>query len=432
MKKYLCKLSTRQLQIRRFSYWDELARKERKKELMTDKARNFNFISGKEVARLPEMPRQVRMTSREFIHNSLYHPQYGYFSKEVKVFSDAPIDFTKIKDNNAFFLHLGKLYENYGNDQIWHTPSEIFKPWYGYAIAKYLINEFVKSNEAELLIYEAGAGNGTLMNDIMTYIQSNHPDIYQSTKYTIIEISGKLANIQKQYSHPVSVLNKSVLEFEELQPKACFFIAMEVLDNLSHDVIRYDGDVPVQGIVEIDEYRDYKEGYIPVSDPLLLEYLKVRNLTNYKVPVLNWRNKAVDLFNPFKANLSRREFVPTNAFQLLKNLKEYFPKHRLIISDFDSLPSTIDGVDAPVVQIRHRDEMVACSDYLVQPGYFDIFFPTNFQLMSQIYQNLTGNSGIVMKHSEFLKSYGNLTETRTRSGDNPMLEYYENVSFLLS
>ncbi|KAJ3262623.1 hypothetical protein HK103_000152 [Boothiomyces macroporosus] len=378
------------------------------------------------------MPTQVRMTTREFIHNSLYHPKYGYFSKEAKVFSDSPIEFNNIKNNNDFFLHLGKLYENYGNDQIWHTPSEIFKPWYGYSIAKYIVSEFIKSGESELLIYEAGAGNGTLMNDIMTFIQSNHPDIYQSTRYTIIEISGKLANIQRQNPHPVTVLNQSVLEFNELQPKPCFFIALEVLDNLSHDVVRYDGEEPVQGIVEIDEYRDYKEGYIPVTDPLLLEYLQVRNSTNYKVPILDWKTRAVDFINPFKANLSRREFVPTNAFQLLKNLNEYFPKHRLVLSDFDLLPDTIEGVDAPVVQTRHRDEMVACSTYLVQPGYFDIFFPTNFSLLNQIYQKLSGKRANVLKHGDFLKQYGNLAKTRTRSGDNPMVQYYENVSFFLT
>ncbi|KAJ3276476.1 hypothetical protein HDV01_005099 [Terramyces sp. JEL0728] len=416
--------------LRRISYWDVLARQERKKEGMPDAVNSFNFITGKQAAQLSEMPTQVRMSAREFIHNSLYHPKYGYFSKEAKVFSDSPIDFKKVRDNNDFFLHLGKLYAEYGNDQIWHTPSEIFKPWYGYALAKYIIQEFVQSKESELLIYEAGAGNGTLMNDIMTFIENNHPDIYQSTKYTIIEISGKLAQIQQQSPHSVNVLNKSFLEFNDLQPKACFFIAME--DNLSHDVIRYDREDPLQGIVEIDETGDYKEGYIPLSDPLLKEYLGVRNTTGYQTPVLNWKSRAVDYMNPYKANLSRREFVPTNAFQFMKNLRDYFPKHKLIISDFDSLPDTIEGVNAPVVQIRHKDEMVACSDYLVQPGYFDIFFPTDFNLIKSVYKQLNKKDGTILKHAEFLRRYGDLPSTTTRSGDNPMLQYYENVSFFLS
>jgi hypothetical protein len=43
---------------------------------------------------------------------------------------------------------------------------------------------------------------------------------------------------------------------------------MEVLDNLSHDLIRYDTETGhvLQGIAFVDESLDFTEGYEPLSD----------------------------------------------------------------------------------------------------------------------------------------------------------------------
>ena len=82
--------------------------------------------------------------------------------------------------------------------------------------------------------------------------------------------------------------------------------------------------------------------------------------------------------------------------------------------------------------------MVPCSTYMVHPGWFDIFFPTNFELLKDIYQ-LVCRSGHaesekikVLQQKEFLKRYADLARTQTKSSENPMLMYYENVKFLLS
>lgn len=34
----------------------------------------------------------------------------------------------------------------------------------------------------DLIIYEMGAGNGTLMANILDYIEEAHPDVYERTK----------------------------------------------------------------------------------------------------------------------------------------------------------------------------------------------------------------------------------------------------------
>lgn len=90
---------------------------------------------------------------------------------------------------------------------------------------------------------------------------------------------------------------------------------------------------------------------------------------------------------PFAPNVtSKPEFIPTRILTFLKILRQNFPLHRLLLSDFSSLPDTMPGYNAPVVQTRFRDTMVPVETFMVQPGYFDIFFPTSFELLRDMYE----------------------------------------------
>lgn len=194
---------------------------------------------------------------------------------------------------------------------------------------------------------------------------------------------------------------------------------------------------------------------------------------------------------PFAPNLSKTEFVPTRLLDLLRTLRTHFPRHRLILSDFSSLPDTIPGVNAPVVQTRFRNITVPCTTLLVKQGFFDIFFPTDFERLRDMYEyaldqpppdpialgaekpgpprmtplmstassfslgsqffssyqptnrrrpvdGMTSASGLpigerrssVFSHSQFLETYGELERTRLKNGENPMLDFYKNVKFL--
>lgn len=307
-----------------------------------------------------------------------------------------------------------------------------------------MIKEHRLNNHNQLIIYEIGAGNGTLMKNIMDYIKTNEPLIYEKTIYNIIEISSNLSKNQTESigTHKnVVVSNRSILDWKTIEDQPCFFLALEVLvftineDNLSHDLVRYDTETlePVQGVALISEDGNFEEAYEPLTDPLLIEYLETRKKTSYKSPVFptplqNMLNKL----NPMPTNLTKPEFVPSNAYQLIKKLRSHFPNHRVVMSDFHSLPDTIEGVDAPVVQTRYKHSMVACSTYLVQPGRFDIFFPTNFELFKDVYKLECDKDAVVMSHRDFLQTNADLKACNTVSGENPMLEYYENVSFITS
>lgn len=262
-------------------------------------------------------------------------------------------------------------------------------------------------------------------------------------------------------------------------------------------MIRYDLRTlePYQGLITIDDHGDFDTLYTRVTDPLISSFLELRRQLFHPPPIssLLKASKALRRFYvslPFAPNLSAPEFIPTRLLSLLRTLRNNFPRHRLLLSDFSSLPDTIPGINSPVVQTRFRNITVPCTTLLVRQGYFDIFFPTNFERLRDMYEHtlsqpsapshsatdfslptrstpltshslslslgadffssrrasnrrtpldgVTSASGLpvgerkssVFTHAEFLETYADLSKTRLRNGENPMLDFYKNVKFL--
>ena len=319
--------------------------------------------------------------------DSLYNPSYGYFSKQVVIFTPGePFDFNGLQDEPEFHSLLGQRYTEFEDKldqkepnetrQLWHTPTELFRPYYGEAIARYLVANYKLSQYPyhDLIIYEMGAGNGTLMLNILDYIRDTDPSVYERTQFKIIEISSNLAKLQanqllrnansRGHSSKVKIINKSIFEWEQLVPSPCYFLAMEVFDNFAHDAIRYDPvtEEPLQGTVLIDSQGDFYEFYIPEIDPVASRFLRVRHAATggrYPHPlphsqILRKLRSSI----PFTHNLSDPEYIPTRLMQFFDVLGKYFPAHRLLTSDFHELPDTIKGVNAPVVQTRFQRRTV--------------------------------------------------------------------------
>ena len=53
----------------------------------------------------------------------------------------------------------------------WLTPSEIFTPYYGQAVASQILQEHRKDSTNSLQIFELGGGTGTMALDIMNHLQ---------------------------------------------------------------------------------------------------------------------------------------------------------------------------------------------------------------------------------------------------------------------
>lgn len=250
---------------------------------------------------------------------------------------------------------------------------------------------------------------------------------------------------------------------------------------------------PYQGLVTINNEGDFDTIYTPVTDPLIKSLLNLRRKLDHPPPIARVLRNSQTLRNlytsmPFAPNLSAVEYVPTRLLNLLQTLRKHFPRHRLLLSDFSSLPDTISGANAPVVQTRFQNITVPCSTLFVKQGYFDIFFPTDFARLRDMYEfklaqpfrddplpegepprisPLSGTSTVVslgfdffdsyqphnrrkpidgiasasglpigerkssvFSHSQFLETYAELDKTTLRNGENPMVDFYKNVKFL--
>lgn len=266
-------------------------------------------------------------------------------------------------------------------------------------------------------------------------------------------------------------------------------------DNFAHDLVRYDLKTmePYQGLVSIDEQGDFDIFYTRVTDPLISSFLSLRHQLGHSPPISRILRSSFTMRNlysslPFAPNLSAPEYIPTRLLSLLRTLRQHFPRHRLLLSDFSSLPDTIPGVNSPVVQTRYKNTTVPCTTLLVKQGFFDIFFPTDFSRLRDMYEHMlslpipptqpemvewsraspltTSTSSIslgadffssrhpsnrrrpldgvssasglpvgehkssVYSHAEFLETYAYLEKTQLRNGENPMVDFYKNVKFL--
>lgn len=321
------------------------------------------------------------------VSDSLYNPNYGYFSKQVVIFNPGePFDFPSIRDDLDFYSLLGKRYTEFEdalderalNDtrQLWHTPTELFRPYYGEAIARYLVTNYTLAQHPfhDLIIYELGAGNGTLMLNILDYIRDSHPDIYARTQYKIIEISPALAARQasqltssasgRGHAKHVEIINKSIFNWDIYVGAPCYFIALEVFDNFAHDAIRYhpSTEEPHQGMVLIDRFGEFYEFYTKKIDPIASRYLRIRHAAHtrpFQHPLSgNGIVRRLKAKLPFAPNLTVPEYIPTRLMQFFETLRDYFPQHQLVVGDFAELDQRVSGFGSPVVQTRFQRRTV--------------------------------------------------------------------------
>jgi len=161
---------------------------------------------------LPADAPSKQLLLRDYIQDHLYSQTNGYFSKHVKIGDNnkglaEPIKFRELFDQDDFLLKLKSIYKKgvFGLTKeegevfhlgagSWLTPSEVFRPWYGYAMADHIM-DIVSKNKAEysksLEIFEIGCGSGSCMVDIMHRIKTKDRSLYDRTIYTCIEISSR-------------------------------------------------------------------------------------------------------------------------------------------------------------------------------------------------------------------------------------------------
>ena len=299
-----------------------------------------------------------------------------------------------MRNEEEFLTLLGQRYTEFEdaldvdapNDvrQLWHTPTELFRPHYGEAIARCLVENYLLAHHPyhDLVVYETGAGNGTLMLNILDHIRAAYPDVYARTRFKVVEISPQLAAQQRAqlmataerraHADRVEIVERSIFDWDVFVPEPCWFLALEVVDNFAHDAVRYDPltERAHQGVVLVDAQNEFYDFYVPRVDPIAQRFLRARSAACAERPAQHpLRGPALlrklRAHLPTAPNLTVPEYIPTRLMQFFENLDRFFPMHRLLISDFHELPDTIAGMNAPAVQTRYQRRTVPVTTPLV-------------------------------------------------------------------
>lgn len=339
---------------------------------------------------------------RTFIEEALYARHAGYFNSKNRLGSIPAIDFCSLKDERHYWRVLDALQAD------WFTPSELFRPWLGHAIADYML---ATEPAAPMVIYEVGAGSGALAASIIERLAS----LQRPVEYKTIEISRLFAKLQRQRG--LQVAEGSFLDLSAVEARPCFVLAAEVWDNLPHDRIRLDDRA--QAMVTDDDAR---EEFLPLQDPLLMEVLGVLDRLH------------PELLRPtfYSSCITTTAYIPSSLYRFIRVFSRCFPNGRLIVSDFSKLPSILEGRNAPIVQTRVENKTIRCSGVTVSKGNCDIFFPTDFRLAAKLVGHFCKTGASVVSHQDFFAQTEHAAHTRTQSGFNPMLEDFQNCSLLLS
>jgi SAM-dependent MidA family methyltransferase len=179
---------------------------------------------------------QKRITFAEYMDMVLYHPQYGYYSSDVKIGFRGSDFFTSASLGADFGELLARQFY-----QMWE----------------------ILDQPISFSLVEMGAGQGILASHILNYIKQEYPDFFAAVKYIIVEKSSTLKQEQQQLLQDFSV---KWCNLEEIEPKSltgCCF-SNELLDAF-----------PVhQFILEAGELREI---YVTIaennSQPIFIEVI---------------------------------------------------------------------------------------------------------------------------------------------------------------
>lgn len=242
----------------------------------------------------------------------------------------------------------------------------------------------------------------------------------------------------------------------DVDPRPCFFLGMELLDNLPHDkiawatpsVLRGDGNVhpqcPENGGTEqlceaivVETPDGFREAFRPLRDPVVRELLTfcpdiatmVKNRGGSSSADAGAAEDSssnflgMSLAGLFGGGALRPEhraaFVPTGSFRLVQALRKRLPRHRTILADFDSFEESTEGFDsrmavegggggergnddslmafqAPIVSSRDptTGSVTDHATYMAPLGSADIFFPTCFERLSRLHAAVCRGGGV--------------------------------------
>jgi SAM-dependent MidA family methyltransferase len=382
----------------------------------------------------------------------LYDKRCGYFNRPNLIYTPPNLDFTTLKNQQDYALRVRRLYQEANG--AWMTPVELFRPYYAQGIARWLVESHKSGNYSSkpLCIFEVGGGTGTCALNILDYLQDNHPDLYKDATYQTIEISRELAKLQRErlakHGSRFKVNNVSVLEWETRVEEPCFVIALEVLDNMPHDKVIHESATQIEEAhIDVHMYPSLtSETTAPVSDPLVLEYLKLQesfcnadkntndNVTaeNEPHPYVKLRERVSRMLRGEMSAGDNVQYLPTASLQFIHTLRDKFPYHSAFLADFDYLPGAMPGRNGPCINEQQGNRTLIQQTYLLPFGSADIFFPTDFPMLQHVYSNVTEKASRTMTHEQFAETFCDHEAVKAADGFNPLLKDYTNMQVFVT
>ncbi len=143
------------------------------------------------------------------------------------------------------------------------------------------------------------------------------------------------------------------------------------------------------------------------------------------------------------ANRDNFIWLPSGAVEFFNFINQKIPNHKLILLDFDLLPSKIFNCDyfgenSPAVysiienSLNSETHSSIFDNFENKKKPVNVYFPIDFGLIQVMYKKLTGKASSVNKFEYFMMNYSMNEWCETRSGFNPLLDTHHNTSFMLS
>lgn len=146
----------------------------------------------------------------------------------------------------GYYIH----HDPFGAENDFITAPEI-SPLFAHVLANFTqkISKILQ-NPQQWMLCELGAGRGSLMRDLQKYLQINHPDIFDSLQFSIVETSPLLREQQKQN---IPVLHTHYDDLNSLPSLPIFFIANEFFDALpTNQYVKRNGQFYIRTIEVLD------------------------------------------------------------------------------------------------------------------------------------------------------------------------------------
>jgi hypothetical protein len=447
-----------------------LAQAEEERRLIRQK-KNFDDMIVFEGGRIADHETYGRaMLFRDFVHYALYHHKWGYVPKLWRKYRSLmtsnfhdPIAFASLRNQYDYNYYVGKQQEA---SPSYPTPAVIFQPYYGWVIAEYFVSIMrSKFDPAEpLIIYDIGCGQGTLASTILDFLAEQYPEIYARCEYHCIELlPHQIPNLRVKlvhHLHHVKIHHISILNWKELEPRRCFCLGMELLNGMPHDWVFWTNDGTAYEMwvkfEEKDNLGTAQDRPQPCTDPIILRYLRyarwMQEETFHALKVLcvtdghenidppRWRTLDPEIYDPpwvvFTKSLVQHNplqcmYLPTGSMVMLEVFSKFFPRHHALFADYRVVNHSTMGINAPLCQVKVRGGKdiffrKVADHFLSNAGMVDVCFPTDFEMMTQVYKSICGEHKEVtsMNHPDFWKTFGGdkVSLFTTHSGWNPLLE----------